>query len=166
MRPRTFGIALAIVAGLTLAACSSSGGGKGSDTTSPASTTSAATSTSPSFDRAAAQAQIKQNWEAFFSKATPLAKKLDYVEHGDALKDAVQRFGTDPRTKQASAKVTDVFASSPTSATVKYQVLLNGKVALPSASGTAIFEDGVWKVSVSTLCGLLDLMGGPKIPGC
>lgn len=164
---RTFGIALAMVAGLTVAACSSSGGG-GSTNPPPASTSagSSPTSTSPSFDRAAAQAEIKKNWEAFFSKATPLAKKLDYLQHGDTLKAAVQQFGTDPRTEQAAAKVTGVFASSPTSATVNYQVLLNGKVALPNSVGTAVFEDGVWKVSDVTLCGLLGLMGGAKVPGC
>jgi hypothetical protein len=59
-----------------------------------------------------------------------------------------------------------VFASSPTSATVNYQVLLSGKVALPNSVGTAVFEDGVWKVSDVTLCGLLGLMGGAKVPGC
>ncbi len=161
---RRFVIALAVAA-LALAGCSS-GGGKGSGTTPPTTTSSAPTSTSASFDRAAAQAEIKKNWEAFFSKNTPLSTKLDYLQHGDTLKAAVQLFGTDPRTKQASAKVTDVFAGTPTSATVKYQVLLNGTVALPSAVGTAVFEDGVWKVSDSTLCGLLGLLGGAKIPGC
>jgi ABC-type glycerol-3-phosphate transport system substrate-binding protein len=167
-----FGIAAvsaAMVAGLTLAACSSSGGG-GNDSTPPSSPSSApsapSSSVSASFDRTAAQAEIKKNWEAFFSKDTPLAKKVDYIEHGDQLKTTVQKFGSDPRLKQASAKVTDVFASSPTAATVKYQVLLNGKVALPSAVGDAVYENGVWKVSDKTLCGLLGLIGGPKVAGC
>jgi hypothetical protein len=163
---RRFGIALATVAGLTLAACSSSGGGKPGSTAPSSPPSSPSSSASASFDRTAAQAEIKKNWEAFFSKDTPVAKKIDYIEHGDQLKAAVQQFGSDPRTKQASAKVTDVFASSPTSATVKYQVLLNGKVALPSATGTAVNENGTWKVSISTLCGLLGLLGGTAIPGC
>lgn len=163
---RRFGIALTMVAGLTLAACSSSGGDKNNSTPPSSPPSSPSSSASSSFDRAAAEAEIKKNWETFFSKDTPVAKKIDYIEHGDELKAAVQQFGTDPRTKQASAKVTDVFASSPTSASVKYQVLLNGKVALPSATGTAVFEDGTWKVSISTLCGLLGLLGGSTIPGC
>ena len=165
MRTRTFGIAVAVVAGLTLVACGSSGG-KSSNSTPPVTTTTSKPSSSSSFDRPAAEAEIKKNWEAFFSKDTPLAKKLDYVQHGDTLKTAVQQFASDPRTKQSAAKVTGVFASSPTTATVNYQVLLSGKVALPNAVGTAVFEDGVWKVSDSTLCGLVGLMGGPKIPGC
>lgn len=164
---RRFGIAVAVVAGLALAACSSSGGGDKNDSTPPSSPPSSpSSSTSSSFDRTAAQAEIKKNWEAFFSKSTPVAKKIDYIEHGDQLEAAVQQFGSDPRTRQASAKVTDVFASSPTSATVKYQVLLNGKVALPSAVGDAVYEDGVWKVSDKTLCGLLGLIGGPTISAC
>jgi hypothetical protein len=162
---RTFALALAMVSALTVAACSSNGGGEPASTP-PASTTSAPTSTSPSLDRAAAEAQIRKNWQAFFSKNTPLTTKLTYLQHGDTLKAAVQRFGTDPRTSQATAKVVDVFVTSPTSATVKYQVLLNGQVALPNAVGTAVFEDGVWKISASTLCGLLGLTGGTQIPGC
>jgi len=157
----------ATVAGLTLAACSSSGGGDKNDSTPSSSPPSSpSSSVSSSFDRTAAQAEIKKNWEAFFSKDTPLAKKVDYIEHGDQLKTAVQQFGSDPRLKQASAKVTDVFASSPTAATVKYQVLLNGKVVLPSAVGDAVYENGTWKVSDKTLCGLLGLIGGPSISAC
>ena len=162
---RRFALALAMVSALTVAACSSNGGGEPASTP-PASTTSAPTSTSPSLDRAAAEAQIKKNWQIFFSRNTPLTTKLTYLQHGDTLKAAVERFGTDPRTSQATAKVVDVFVTSPTSATVKYQVLLNGQVALPNAVGTAVYEDGVWKISASTLCGLLGLTGGTQIPGC
>jgi hypothetical protein len=162
-------VSAVMAAGMALAACSSSGGGGSKDSTppsSPPSSPSSSASSSASFDRAAAQAEITKNWEAFFSKDTPLSKKVDYIEHGDQLKSTVQKFGSDPRLKQASAKVTDVFASSPTAATVKYQVLLNGKVVLPGAVGDAVFENGVWKVSDKTLCGLLGLIGGPTLPGC
>ena len=164
---RGFTIALAIVGGLILAACSSSGGNNNSNTSaSTPATSSASTSPSASLDRTAAAAQIKKNWEAFFSKDTPLDQKLAYLENGDTMRAVVQQFGADPRTGQASAKVTGVFVSSATAATVNYQVLLNGKVALPNAVGTAVFENGVWKVSDSTMCGLFGLMGGAKIPGC
>jgi hypothetical protein len=91
---------------------------------------------------------------------------LAYLQHGEALKAAVQKFAVDPRTMQAEAKVTRVAVSSPTSATVNYQILLNGKVVMPKAVGTAVYEDGVWKVSDSTLCGVIGLIGGAKVPGC
>jgi hypothetical protein len=158
-------VAAMLLVGLALTSCSS---GKKSATTPPSSPGSPTptASTAPSLDRAAAEAEIKKNWVAFFSKDTPLADKLDYLQRGSAMRAAVEQFGTDPRTSQASAKVTGVFVSSPTAATVNYQVLLAGRVALPSAVGTAVYEDGGWKVSDTTFCGLLALTGGPKPSGC
>lgn len=156
-------LAAFLVLGLALTSCSS---GKKSGTTQPPSSPGAPTSTSPSFNSTAAEAQIKQNWAAFFSKDTPLANKLTYLQRGSTMRAAVQQFGTDPRTRQASAKVTSVFVTSPEVATVNYQVLLAGRVALPSAVGTAVYEDGAWKVSDTTFCGLLALTGGPKPAGC
>lgn len=155
-------IAAILAVGMALAACSSST----KSATTPPPSSSASASATPSFDRAAAEAEIKQNWAAFFSKDTPLAKKLDYLQRGSAMRAAVEQFGKDPRTSQASAKVTGVSVTSPTMATVTYQVLLAGRVALPGASGTAVQEDGAWKVSDSTLCGLLALTGGAKPAGC
>ena len=35
----------------------------------------------------------------------------------------------------------------------------NGATALPNASGTAVEQDGTWKVSVNTLCALVALSG-------
>ncbi|MGW0825640.1 hypothetical protein [Streptomyces sp. NPDC002845] len=44
---------------------------------------------------------------------------------------------------------------------------LNGATALPDSAGTAIEEDGTWKVSVRTLCGLVVLSGNESPgPGC
>jgi hypothetical protein len=156
-------IAAILIVGLALTSCSS---GKKSGARQVPSTPSTAASTTPSLNRAAAEAEIKTNWAAFFSKQTPLAKKLDYLQRGTAMRGAVEQFGTDPRTSQASAKVTGVFVSSPTAATVNYQVLLAGRVALPNAVGTAVYEDGAWKVSDTTFCGLLALTGGAKPTGC
>jgi hypothetical protein len=156
-------VAAILVLGVVLASCSS---GKKSATTPPPSSPTTSASTAPSLDRAAAEAAIKANWTAFFSKATPLAKKLDYLQRGSTMRAAVEQFGKDPRTRQASAKITGVFVTSPSAATVNYQVLLAGRVALPSAVGTAVYEDGAWKVSDTTFCGLLALTGGATPPGC
>ena len=59
--------------------------------------------------------------------------------------------------------------SKPTAADVKYTLLLNGATALPDASGTAVEQDGTWKVSVNTLCALVQLSGNATasaLPGC
>lgn len=165
---RTLVLAVAVMMGI--AACSSGGGGSSAPPSTPPSTPSSVSSSaspSQSINTAAARAAIKRNWEAFFSKTTPVDKKLHYLEHGDTLKPAVALLAKDPRMKQVTAKVTSVLITSPTKATVNYQVLLNSTVALPNAVGTAVLEGGVWKVSVTTLCGLVALMGGAtRIPGC
>ena len=52
---------------------------------------------------------------------------------------------------------------------MKYTLLLNGATALPDASGTAVEQDGTWKVSVNTLCALVQLSGNATasaLPGC
>jgi hypothetical protein len=114
----------------------------------------------------AVKAQITKNWEAFFSKNTPLSQKVKYLQRGQALQAAVQKFGSDPRTNQTSAKVLDVTVTGPTTASVSYQILLGNTVALPTATGTAVLEGGVWKVGDATFCGLLGLLGSVSIPGC
>jgi hypothetical protein len=65
----------------------------------------------------------------------------------------------------ASAKVTNVTVNSPTQATVKYNVLLGGNPALTNQSGTAVLENGTWKVGVTSFCSLLILENGGKATG-
>ena len=50
-----------------------------------------------------------------------------------------------------------------------YTLTLKGATALPDASGTAVEQDGTWKVSVNTLCALVQLSGNATAsarPGC
>jgi hypothetical protein len=45
---------------------------------------------------------------------------------------------------------------------VKYDLVVGGsKVPM---TGTAVYEDGTWKVGASTFCGLLTLEGLKKMP--
>jgi hypothetical protein len=65
------------------------------------------------------------------------------------------------------AKVTKVDFTSPTTATVTYDLLSHGSTLLPGATGQAVLQSGQWKVSQSTFCTLVALgAGGKKIPGC
>ena len=78
-------------------------------------------------------------------------------------------FSGDERGGQVEAQVTEVEFTSPTKATVTYTLLVNGATALPDTSGTAVEDDGTWKVSVSTLCALVQLSGNASasaLPGC
>ncbi|MFD8750368.1 hypothetical protein ACFV0O_05205 [Kitasatospora sp. NPDC059577] len=180
---RTASVLLALVLAGTAAACSSSST-SGSSASSPASagSTAAASPTgtatgtaaasptgSAPADAAAAKTEITTNWEKFFDPATPIPDKAVLLQGGDQLLPVLQGFSQDPRVGQVQAKVTDVSFADSSHATVTYSLSLQGTVVEPSASGQAVLENGTWKVSRSTLCGLLTQAGGASgtpIPGC
>ena len=134
-------------------------------TTSPTATTTGSPGGGAPSDAAAAEAQIKQNWEKFFDPATPLSGKAALLENGDKLMPLLESFSADPRVNQVKAQVTKVEFQSPTSATVTYTLSLNGTVVEPNATGKAVLQDGTWKVSDASLCGLVAL-AGTSAPGC
>ena len=79
----------------------------------------------------------------------------------------LQAFSGDERGGQVQAKVTKVEFTSATGADVTYTLTLKGATALPDASGSAVEQDGTWKVSAKTLCALVQLSGNASpIPGC
>jgi hypothetical protein len=61
---------------------------------------------------------------------------------------------------EASAKVTKVTVVSSTQAKVTYSILVSGQTALANQIGTAVYQDGTWKVGVASFCGLLALENG------
>jgi hypothetical protein len=48
---------------------------------------------------------------------------------------------------------------------VKYDILLNGTPALTNQTGTAVLDNGTWKVGVTSFCGLLTIENGGKATG-
>ncbi|MFE2721841.1 hypothetical protein [Kitasatospora sp. NPDC059327] len=120
-------------------------------------------------DPATATNEVTANWEKFFDPTTPIPEKASLLQNGDVLLPVLQGFSQDPRVGQVKAKVTNVTFTSPTDATVTYELSLQGTVVEPSATGQAVLDNGVWKVSRSSLCGLLTQAGGASgtpIPGC
>jgi ABC-type phosphate transport system substrate-binding protein len=115
---------------------------------------------------AAAKAQIAANYAKFFSKSTPIAEKAAVLENGSSMAATLNAFAKDPRVGQASAKVTNVTFTAADKANVTYAISIGNQVMLPNATGTAVLQDGVWKVSDATLCGLLTLSGDTSIHGC
>lgn len=172
--PRTAGRGTAIAAALVLAlapalaACSDDSGG-GSESTPPTPTaerTTSAPASAPA-DRAAAEAEIRQNWQKFFDPKTSTEEKQAVLENGDRMGPVLQAFSGDERGGQVQAKVTKVEFTSATEADVTYTLTLKGATALPDASGSAMEQDGTWKVSAKTLCALVQLSGNASpIPGC
>ncbi|MFF7490917.1 hypothetical protein ACFZBC_36295 [Streptomyces luteogriseus] len=172
--PRTAGRGTAIAAALVLAlapalvACSDDSGG-GSQSTPPTPTaerTTSAPASAPA-DRAAAETEIRQNWEKFFDPKTSTEEKQAVLQNGDRMGPVLRAFSGDERGGQVQAKVTKVEFTSATTADVTYTLTLKGATALPDASGTAVEEEGTWKVSVKALCSLVQMSGnGSPVPGC
>jgi len=157
-------ILLACTVGGSLAACSSGGSSTSSTPTPTPSSAAAAPSASSSSTSSAAAAAaadaktIAANWTAFFSPKTPVAQRISLLQDG-------QQFATVIRTQAAAgglaagatAKVTKVTVISPQQAAVTYTILLDGQPALSNQSGTAVYQDGTWKVGLASFCGLLSL---------
>jgi hypothetical protein len=178
--PRSAGRGTAALTALVLllapafVACSDDSGGSESPSTTPTpeTTTSAPETSAPASgpaDQAAAEKEVKENWEKFFDPKTSTKEKQAVLENGEAMGPVMAAFSGDERGGQVQADVTKVQFTSPTQATVTYALLMNGATALPNASGTAVEQDGTWKVSVSTLCALVALSGNASasaLPGC
>jgi hypothetical protein len=109
-------------------------------------------------------AQIKANWEAFFSGTTPAARKIALLQNGQEFAAVIQAQAASGLAKSASATVTAVHVISATQATVTYDIYLGGKPALSNQTGTAVHQDGTWKVGDVSFCQLLALENGGKAP--
>ena len=150
------------------AGCSDDGGG-GSTTPTPTATappTTSAPATNAPADPAAAKAEIMKNWTTFFDPKATTDAKVKVLENGDQLRPLLAAFSGDKNAAQSSAKVTAVQFTSATEATVTYDLLVGGTPALPGSKGSAVYQDQTWKVSVKTLCALVQLSGNAAAPGC
>ena len=166
-------IILAPVLGLALAlavtACSSSGSSSSSSAASssaPASSApaSSAPASSASSGNSAAAAQITTNWEKFFNASTPLSQRVALLQNGPSFSSAIDSFSKLPLADGIGAKVTGVTVNSATSATVTYSIVSGSTTLLGGQSGTAVYEDGTWKVGDASLCALFKLVPGGSVP--
>jgi hypothetical protein len=130
-------VGLVLVAVLALAAC---GGGNKS-------------SSGPSDE-----AQIKAAYAKFFASKTPVSDRVAVLQNGPRFKALVTSFANNPLAKDVSAKVSSVTLEGADKAKVAYTVTLAGS-ALPKQTGTAVRENGTWKVGYASLCKLVSLQG-------
>jgi hypothetical protein len=152
---------------LILAACGGSSSSSAKPT-SPASTASASTAEPTSGP--AAVAAITANWKTVFNGKAPIPRRLALVQDGSQVAAFVQAqaktsFGQ--AATGSTATVSAVTITSPSQATVHYQVLLLGTPLLKNQVGTAIYQDGIWKVAIASFCGLTYLeypKGSSKLP--
>jgi hypothetical protein len=143
-------LSLALVA--ALAACASS---------TSSSTVKPSPSPSPS---AVAAAQIKANWEKFFSYSTPVSEKVPLLQNGSTFSSAIKDFASLPLASGVGATVTKVVVTSPTQATVTYNITSSGTTLLPGQTAKAVYQNGTWKVGDASLCGLFKLIPGGTVP--
>src|SRR5690349_20288697 len=149
---RTWHIATVLIAaaGLAVAACSS-----GSSTSSTTASSPAAPPTSSSAPPstggepttgAAAIAAIKANWATFFNINTPTARRVALLQDGPALATVLAAQSKITLAQGSSAKAKTVTLTGASQASVVYDILLSGHVALANKVGTALYQNGVWKV--------------------
>jgi hypothetical protein len=131
----------------TPAATSSTTGAPASNTASASATTSGGSSS--------AVAEITANWEAFFSSSTSNSKRVELLENGSTFASTVSAFASSPLASAVTSKVDSVTLTSPTTATVKYDLSAAGTTVASGATGTAVLQDGTWKVGDDVFCGLL-----------
>jgi len=151
-------ILLACAVGGGMAACGSGGGSSSAPSTSPP--TSAAPSASSSTSSTAVSGDektIAANWTAFFNPKTTVAKRVSLLEDGSQFSSIIQSQAGGGLAAEASAQVTKVTVISTAQAAVIYNILLDGQPALKNQNGTAVFQDGTWKVGVASFCSLLSL---------
>jgi len=162
------GLALA----LAVAACSSSSSSSSSSAaTSSAATPTASTTSTPAGSPSAVPAssgnstavqQITTNWEKFFNSSTPNSERVNLLQNGSAFAGAIS--GLASLVSNLGAKVNNVTLTSGTAATVGYNLTSGGSTLLTNQTGTAVLQNGVWKVGDASLCGLIKLVPGGAVP--
>jgi len=141
-------VALALGALGAVLAATACGNGGGSAPTTTASGGAAST-----------EQQIAHNWTAFFSGDTSASEKEALLQNGSRFASVIESQAGSSLAKRTSAKVQSVTVQGPATARVKYTILLGGQPVLTNRTGTAVRENGTWKVGDASFCQLLGLQG-------
>jgi hypothetical protein len=153
-RPKARRLPRWVVAACAVAAVAAACGGGGGTSSAPQGSSSQASS------GAAAEQQIATNWTAFFDANTPVTQRIALLQDGQEFAQIIRAQAGSPLASEASASVSKVRVTKPDQAAVTYSILVGGKPALPNQSGTAVYQDGSWKVGATSFCGLLVLENG------
>jgi hypothetical protein len=108
---------------------------------------------------------ITANWERFFSGKTSTKVKISLLQNGTRFAKVISAQASSSLAKSTTATVSKVSNLSAGSASVRYTVDLGGQPALRDALGTAVRQNGTWKVSDESFCALLALEK-VKTPAC
>jgi hypothetical protein len=152
--------ALALALVVAVAACSSS---SGTSSSSPPATSAPASSAPASPNTATAAAQITANWEKFFNSSTSTSQRVTLLQNGSTFAAAIAALAKLPLASGIGAKVTNVTVNNNT-AIVTYNITSGSSSLLSGQTGTAVYQNGTWKVGDASLCGLFKLVPGGTVP--
>jgi len=113
----------------------------------------------------AAATEVTTAYLRFFDPTVAEAQKLELIQDGTAFSQAISQQSRSEFAKAGSVHVNKVTVTSANRATVIFTLLLDGKASLPNETGYAVRENGKWKVSGATFCGVLSAQGAPP-PVC
>ena len=135
--------------------------------------TTEAETTDTTMDKAAAEAEITANFQAFFDGKAAPESKIQYLEDGETYRESLVAGSsgeTGELAKRTSTKVTKIEffdddqcefegVTAPC-AKVTHDLILDGtQVALAGQASYAVFVDDKWKLSKISYCGLVALGG-------
>jgi hypothetical protein len=169
MRSRVLLVPVLGLAFITTACSSSSSTTASSPPASSAPATSAPASSAPassapaSSSSGSANGEITTNWENFFDGSTSAATKISLLQNGQKYASLVNSQAGSGLAASAKATVTSVVIESPTTATVSYNIKVSG-ASLNNQTGTAVLENGTWKVGDVSFCALMTLENLGKTP--
>lgn len=104
---------------------------------------------------AANKQQITTNWQQFFNYSTSLSQRESLLQNGSQFASVIQTEFSALGSAKPSAVVNSIDITNSSTAKVVYTVKLDGQPVLNGQTGQALLINNTWKVSDSTLCGLL-----------
>ena len=103
-------------------------------------------------------------YEQLFSPQTSLADRVAVLQDGSKFKSVIAGFASNPLAKKVTVDVTKVQLQGGDHAKVDYTVKFGG-TSLPTQTGSAVLQNGTWKVGFASLCKLVAL-GGSTPSAC
>jgi len=144
--------ALGLALAVAVAACSSS---SSSSSSAPATSAPAASASGST-----AAAQITANWEKFFDSSST-SQRVALLQNGSTFASAIGSLSH--LASGIGATVNGVIVAGNT-AIVNYNITSSGKSLLPGQVGTAVEQNGTWKVGDTSVCNLFKLVPGGTVP--
>ena len=112
-------------------------------------------------DPSAAKAAVVKAFTEFYT--APPAQALEYVQDVDqaVINANKQATAKNPGVTDVGVTVEQTVFTSPTTAAVRFDILVNGNPVLSGDTGNAALDNGVWKLTRATACADYSLGGAP-----